>query len=104
MVLEFLSEADLLRFVERLEAEALALPRWNPAAPEPWSEFVDRQYEAEMCLARQLRALPVCELAMSSTRSAVTLDLFGLRVKSNQGLAQACLQWATLMRARLEAA
>lgn len=101
MSLEFLSQDALLGFTDRLEAEALALPRWDPGSPEPWSEFVDRQYEAETNLARQLRALPACELEMSSTRATVTLTLLGLQVRSHQGLAEACRLWAAAMRAQL---
>lgn len=91
----------LLLVADRLEARAKALPCWDPKSEEAWHKVADQQYEAEIALAAQIRAVPGSTLTMCATRDVVTLDLLGIRVKSRRGLGHACQCWVERVRADL---
>ena len=99
--LRILDRATLLAFADRLDAMARSLPRWDPAGSETWDEFAEREYEAEMALARELRGLHVCQLVMDGQRRSVRLALFGIQVRSKRGLGHSCHLWVEQMRAHL---
>jgi hypothetical protein len=101
MTLDRVDRPTLLLFADRLEAQARALPRWDPSSSEPWHELVERQYQAELALAQQLHALRGCQLSMCAARAEVRLNLLGVRVQTKQGLADACQLWVERVRAQL---
>lgn len=85
---------EMLALAELMERWAEELPSFDPEAAEPWFVVLDRAFNAEMALAERLRRLPTCRLEMCAARQKVSLSLAGIRVRTKDGLAEACRAWA----------
>jgi hypothetical protein len=93
--------AAFLEAADHLERWAESLPDWSAADPEPWYEFLERRYAAEVALIERLRRAPNCQITTCSARMHVELTLGGLSVQTDKGLGPALQQWALLARRRL---
>lgn len=92
---------QFLALAEVMETWANSLPRWDPRGSEPWYDFADRSYKAELWLADRLRRLPTCQLSMCPQREEVSLTLGGVHSETKKGLGAACRAWAQAAQARV---
>jgi hypothetical protein len=90
--------SGLLLAADHLEWWTDSLPVWSDDGREPWYEFLERRYRAEVALIERLHRAPRCWLEICPRRMDVELTLGGISVRTKDGLAAALREWARRAR------
>lgn len=77
--------SGLLLAADYLERWAESLPSPARMGEEPWYEFADRRYRAEVALMERLRRAPRCHLWTCPVRMEVNLTLGGSQFAPSRG-------------------
>jgi hypothetical protein len=87
-----------LRAADHLGWWADSLPNRTEVGDEPWYEFLERRYRAEVALIERLLRSPHFWLETCPPRSHVELTLGGISVRTEEDIAAALQEWARRAR------